>query len=314
MSDWRQKIRDLLKDIKSLSFYSADPGGTALLRPIQKEAAEMGIAGSWYADGWLRDNADLPGKKTGESMAHDLRGQASGHIIAMAQQVDFMLAYRRLQEAVGSGCEVKFFSDHWEDISRLFRPNASEPVILPNTLYVPDERAKGVQMSGMMKLGLTRKQCDMLVVPFMNPGIELSLEQIEKIDPISAEALKKKFTGGTRKLVTVILDPERKEFSDYTWKNLVQEAFSRISKTNDAVYLIKPHPRQDAKAITQHCATVQAQHPGRAIIIEGAVEPYVAASDEIWGMRSVVLELAKRAGKTVRSFPEAADATKKSFR
>lgn len=314
MSDWRQRIRDLLKDVKALSFYSADPGGTALLRPIRKEAGDLGIAGAWFADGWARDNADLPDKKPGDSMAEDLRRQPSGHMIAMAQQVDFTLAYKRLQEAVGSGCEVRFFSDHWEDIARLFRPNASEPVVLPHVLFVPDERAKGIQTGGMMKLGLTRKQCDALIVPFMNPAIELSLEQMQRIDSFSAEALKKKYTGGTRKLVTLILDPERKEFSDYTWKNLVMEAFSRISKANDAVFLIKPHPRQDTRVITQHCATVLAQHPGRVLIVDGAVEPYVVASDEIWGMRSVVLELAKRAGKTVRSFPEAVDPAKKPFR
>ena len=36
-------------------FYSADPGATAVLEPIQILVEEMGKAGYWFVEGWAAE-------------------------------------------------------------------------------------------------------------------------------------------------------------------------------------------------------------------------------------------------------------------
>jgi hypothetical protein len=238
-----------------------------------------------------------------------------GSVLAMGQQVDFKVGHQRLEQALVTQASVYFFSDHWEDITSLFRPTSAHTIHLPHRLYVPDDKAKTVQAAGLMKLGVLKAQCEKLIRVFPHPGLEISMEQIAKITPDLLEKLRGRFAGKDKKLVLVALDPDRACFQDYDWRRHLDAVATELGREDGSVYLVKPHPRTPRDSVEQHAAPLRKRFDGRFHMIDEMVEPYVAIADEVWGARSILLPLAQRAGKPVRIFSEFVDEpAKKNFR
>lgn len=201
---------------------------------------------------------------------------------------------------------VYFFSDHWEDITGLFRPTSGHTLVLPHRLYVPDEKAKITQASGLMKLGVLKAQCEKMIRLFPHPALEASLEQIGKITPELLQKLRGRFAGADKKLVLVALDPDRACFADYDWRRHLDAVAEALQREDGAVYLVKPHPRTPREGVEQYAAPMREKFGTRLHLVDGPAEPYVAIADEVWGARSILLPLTQRVGKAVRGFPEAA--------
>ncbi len=102
--------------------------------------------------------------------------------------------------------------------------------------------------------------------------------------------------------IALLLDPtEKADELGYDWRTALAAALGQ--KTASAVrrILVKPHPRQDAGAVTSEIAA--RRQSGVAVeIFNGKTDDLIGLASEVWGMTTVALNVALALGKPIRSF------------
>src|SRR5690606_19732642 len=88
----------------------------------------------------------------------------------------------------------------------------------------------------------------------------------------------------------------------FDWQSALDEAVKCFRKDyQDSTLLIKPHPRQDVSDV-KHYLNASEIPENVSLVEESEGEPFIALSDEIWGMTTVLLVVALKAGKPIKVF------------
>lgn len=298
------RLQSILSKFTRLDYYAVDAGAVSILKAVKKVADEMGIPGTWYVDGWAAGQ-NLLGAVSSDVLCAGIKskkwGPEEAYGIAMGQQVDFGAAHTLLKSCQNHEVATLFFSDHWKDISGIFHTH-DKKWVFPDKLFLPDQIAYDSFIEKMRE-----KKCfDSLyqdrieVIPHL--GVESSIADIFNVSLLEKQNIRKTFSEDTGCVILLALDPtERDDEVDvgYCWRDVVKEAVDyRDQNYVEACLWIKPHPRQDKRMVAKFCDGI-----GKRIrLVEGAVEPYIASADEVWGMISVVLVVALKADRPIRSF------------
>lgn len=303
MSEWRQRIADLVSPYDRVSFYSADPGATANLTPVFEEAKKQGKAGAWFVDGWASRHHVFPCRIAADISREMLRGDAK-HAVMMGPQVDFEQAYKRLAHFIEHDFATVFLFDHWKDIATLFRPSPDLPPLLPSRFLVPDEAALALQRRTLPAIGLSREEINGRLELFLHPGIERACEEVRKVRQSDLETLRLKYNLRGRSVVMLLDNVDRKgtEKLGFYWENCLDLAVEYLRRYEPRTkMLVKPHPRQSREEIAEYVR----KYSGLvdiATVTELPGEPFVALCDEVWGMTTVLLVVARKCNKPIRVF------------
>ncbi len=299
-----ERLEELLSCFTRIDFYAVDAGAVSILSEVRKLTVNMGIHGDWYVDGWA-SNHNLPNMRSYKELKIRLNekklSQDSTYAVAMGQQVNFQKATSMLKNCRDNNIPVYFFSDHWKDISDIFnQPDGSW--LIPEKLFLPDEIAYDLFCECMQENSCPQSLYidNLEIIPHL--GVASSLADIAAISGDSISKIRRNMADGFECVILLALDPTEHSDPDspgYDWRDVVTAAIVYRDKYySDAYIWIKPHPRQDFNIVKEYCSNITS-----AIgVVNGSVEKYIAAADEVWGMTSVVLVVAQRANLPIRSF------------
>lgn len=304
--NWRDRIKDLVWCYDRIYFYSSDPGATAVLKPVYVEAQKQEKAAEWYVEGWST-HAYLPNAVYISDKNDFLKpeGDIARQAIIMGQQVNYQRAYKNLAYFKELGLETIFISDHWKGIAKHFKPSEKDGIVLPDCIYVPDQVAYDAQIQAFSEIGISEDiSCDILKI-FVHPGLEQSLERIKSYDKKQLEGFRHKYDV-KKNLIVMMLDciqDHEIRYYGFNWKTAFEQAYAYLKEhyTPDTTLLIKPHPRQDeydvSNYLQKYCEDDQLR-----LVEEKDGELFVAMADEIWGITTILLVVALKAGKTIKVF------------
>lgn len=302
---WRQEIRNLVGRYDRIHFYSADPGATAIMRPIHEEAHKTGKANTWFVEGWAA-HAYLPGERyiSGEREFFNAKPFAEKQVVIMGQQVNFERAYSRLKYLKEAGIETVFVSDHWKNIAKTFKPAEDAAIFLPDHFYVPDQFAYDVQIQSLLAHGLNRADVENALEIFVNVGVEQSAELIAAVPPDELRQLKNRYKSRGMTIVMMLdcIQDEEKKILGFDWKSALDQAVTHFQSCyKNGKLLIKPHPRQDLGEVEEYISQY-GLGISLELVKEPKGEPFIALADEVWGITTILLAVALRVGKPIKVF------------
>ena len=301
--NWRDEIANLVACYDKIYFYTADPGATAILRVIYEQASAQNKAQSWFVEGWAA-HAYLPNACSIENETRIFSDDicAENTTLIMGQQVNFERAYERLKYFRSLEIETIFISDHWKSIERSFKPDETTKVILPHHFYVPDQIAYDVQMQNLTAHGISENELKRVMEVFIHPGVEYSLEQVKSF---STKELKTKYNTSGETIVMMLdcIQDSEKERLGFDWKCALAQAVKHFQSSypSNASLLVKPHPRQEPEIIQAHLKKYKSDKRIK-MVTEPIGEPFVAMADEVWGITTILLIVALKAGKPIKVF------------
>ncbi|MDR7306034.1 hypothetical protein [Rhodoferax saidenbachensis] len=257
---------------KNVLLYTVDPGAYALGMELSQLLQSAGHLQGWYAEGWSSNRRPkcLPIDELPLSLV-------PGSTLLLGSQTNFARTHHFTRLAKISGARSIFVFDHWKNYAEHFQADA-----LPDQIVVPDEMGKV-----FLQLAIGMEHAGRIsVLPHL--GIDAAVERIL--------AHKMRLPGN----IVVLLDPT--EVSDelgYDWRGVLQEVGQRAQAMPAVTFNIKPHPRQKPEEV-QHFVDGLGL-PGRLKLVDLDTEELIAAVDEVWGMTTIALVAALKAGKIIKS-------------
>lgn len=292
---WQKHFDFFLRDKKSLLLYAADPGAFRSLDVLARYAQTAGVEIVWHLAGWALEK--YPQRHT-ELGSVDL----SAKYVMLGQEVDIQRIYKVMRIFKDAKCHVYFISDHWKGIARTFKPTANDDIYLPDEIWVPDRVAYDVQFKDLISHGVGKATAQKLIHVFGHPALEHSIQKIGSYSDDNLREIREKWQLSEGKVILFVLDPlERNESLDpgYDWRDALNAAIQYFCRNKGGdLFLIKPHPRQALEEVQQ----VMPKEGECIRIVSGEVEPFIFLSEEVWGMTSLVLVMAKKSGKIIKSF------------
>ena len=304
--NWKTKLEKVVEKYDEVFFYSADPGATAVLEPIQILVEEMGKAGYWFVEGWAAEKLLPNALKMVHCDVHKkLVPDCCSRAIIMGQQVEFFNTYKRMRDFIDAGLAIIFVSDHWKDISKSFRPSNAYRMILPEKLFVPDELAYQLQFQYLLSVGATKTQLQNSLEIFGHTGVELSLQKISQLEEDRLKILRKKYCLKQSSTIVMFLDAitisEGKKLG-FNWKTALRQAVQHLaSRRGNYRLLVKPHPRQSLSEVSRYIARYS-DYVDVRIVEEPEPEPFIYLAEEVWGITTVLLIVALNANKKIIAF------------
>jgi len=266
---------ELVSDYERLHLYTVDPGAHAIARELVPLVKSLGRFGSWFADGWSAAQ-----EHTCRPAVELMQALAPQDGLLVCSQTNFARTQAVLTSAAAGGATTIFVFDHWKNFAEHF---GSGP--MPNVIVVPDEIARELAVAALGADAAPRIR----VLPHL--GVEAAADRILASGVPTRPGV-----------IAMLLDPtEAADGLGYDWRSVLALALRQSSARPGRRILVRPHPRQDARAVARELAILR--HAGvEADIFTGDTEYLIAIAEEVWGMTTIALNAALAIGKPIRSF------------
>lgn len=254
--------------------YTADPGACSLAELFQPMLQALGNDGGWYAEGWsAQRHQEL--RPASELMS----GLKPGTTLLLGSQVHFARTHEMLALAKAQQVKSIFVFDHWKNFAEHFRRD-----LLPDTIVVPDVLGRQALLSAIG---------------------ERHADRVVELPHVGVEAAALRILGYPERepgMVAVLLDPTVEgDGLGYDWQTVLASLRALVNRlAPQASVRIKPHPRQKPADVTAWMQSLE-MSPERFQLVDTDTERLMAAADEVWGMTTIALVAAHRAGKRIRS-------------
>lgn len=297
-----QKIINIFSPYKTAHLYCADPGAYAVLSVLYSLLIENNIVVRFYCDGWAALHSEiafLPPQQITFDQA------LKQDILVLGSQLDFDLTYSYLQKSRAISMTTVFVFDHWKNYLEHFTSNLRQPTLLPNYVFFPDQLCKDEFEKRIDGFALTKELFNPVITGHL--AIEHKIQNFSKISADLLESLKQKYGLKGQKLILILLDPENKqEAFGFTLEKNLRAMYKKLLNATDETItvVIKPHPRQDLALFNEvmHSAWNTEKVAYQLADNADSLEAMIAISQEVWGITTMGLVLAKRMGKCIKSF------------
>ncbi|MCS5707696.1 alpha-2,8-polysialyltransferase family protein [Candidatus Berkiella cookevillensis] len=298
----RQKIIDIFKQYKTAHLYCADPGAYAVLSVLYHLLKAHGIEVCFYCDGWAATHSEITFSDPCQIKFDIIAMQ---DILVLGSQLDFGLTYGYLQKSLTVSMATVFIFDHWKNYLEHFTDNLSQSILMPNYVFFPDQLCQDEFEERVRGLGLTKICFEAVITGHL--AIEHKMEHLSEIPETALRQLKEKYKIDAQKLVLILLDPENTQESfGFTLEKNLTAMYEQLSCLLDEqiMVLIKPHPRQDLRLFSKIMSKVwnDTNVPYHLVDETDPLEILILISQEVWGITTMGLVLAKRMGKPIKSF------------
>lgn len=298
----KQKIIDIFRQYKTAHLYCADPGAYAVLSVLYHLLKAHGIEVCFYCDGWAATHSEIA-----FSEPHQIKFDvtAKQDILVLGSQLNFGLTYDYLQKSRAVSMTTVFVFDHWKNYLEHFTNDLSQSILMPNYVFFPDQLCQDEFDERLRGLGLTKIYFEAVITGHL--AIEHKIKYLSEVSEATLKQIKEKYKIEAQKLILILLDPEntQEDFGFTLEKNLIAmyEQLSCFSDKQIAV-LIKPHPRQDLILFSKIMNSVwnDTNVPYHLVDKADSLEALILISQEVWGITTMGLVLAKRIGKPIKSF------------
>jgi hypothetical protein len=258
---------------QSVLLYTVDPGACDLVEGLSQVLQDTGRLAAWYAEGWALQHH--PQCLSVDALPGQLNEKRT---LLLGSQTNFSRTHHFLRVARQAGARTIFVFDHWKNYAAHFLPD-----VVPDYIVVADETGREALLEAIGREYVSRVS----ILPHL--GIEAAVTRIQA------------YTLRLPGVVAVLLDPtESSEQLGYDWRSVLHEIALRAHTMPDIIFHIKPHPRQSIQEVM-----VFLQQEGvsadRFVLVDMNTEELIAAADEVWGMTTIALVPALRAGKPIKS-------------
>jgi hypothetical protein len=278
--------------------HCADPGAFALLDELEPTLRVAGMAGVMFVEGWALSASC--GRCVPFSEAALRAAAAPGDTLLLGVQVDF--ARTRLLIRLCRKLEIAsvLVFDHWKNYTEHFL--GTEGPVLPDAVLLPDELGRETLLARFAAHAALRGYDPDRAAVLGHPAMERSVAAICGASEASSKSLLRSLGVEDRPVAALFLDPVVPEDGFGYDVATVLDFIGRWMDDNrpGVRILVKPHPRQTAFGDADLAPLRDRGVVARTV--SGPFEPLTAAADEIWGMTSLVLVAALKAGKPVISF------------
>jgi hypothetical protein len=274
-----------------------------LLEPALRAA---GLPGVFFVEGWAAGQGNPRGVVFSREALRRAVLAPRRELLLLGARVDFERTRQIVNFCRDLGLRTALVLDHWKNYIEHFTgaPDAPGWAVLPDWVLVPDQSAREALI---MRMGahpaLAGAMDPARAVILGHPALEASARAITQVDPEAAYALRADLGLGHGPLAALLLDPVAPEDGyGYDVASVLKFLARWMPEQRPGWALaVKPHPRQ-YPPLTEAALEPLARASVAARLVAGAFEPLAAAADEVWGMTSLALIAAKRAGRPVLSF------------
>ena len=260
---------------RRVMLYTVDPGAHALGQALYPILVNAGRCEGWYAEGWSERRA--PDCRPVSAMLAKLGPEIS---LLLGSQTNFERTHEILAAARARGAATVFVFDHWKNYAEHFLPD-----LLPDTIVVPDELGKRALLAAIGSEHAGR----VVILPHL--GVEAAVQRILGFSHQHLPGV-----------IALLLDPtESQDGLGYDWRTVMGELPALAERfAPNATFHIKSHPRQQAQEVAALMRSL-GMASERYQLVDMDTECLIAAADEVWGMTTIALVAAHRAGKVIRS-------------
>ncbi|HDY87002.1 MAG TPA: hypothetical protein ENH82_02675 [bacterium] len=301
-----QNILSLITTFEKIHFYCVDPGAFAVLNPVYEAKKNDRVDIRWILDGWCRNNKKEISFIELSTFENSYRCKLNKDVcLVLGSQTSF----KSTQDVIGycreNGIYSIFLFDHWGNYLSHFYDYEKSKLYLPNKICVIDDVSKKSLVSVLTPLLEDKNYINNIVV-VGHPGVEKSVADIHNISKKEKVSIRNKIGAGNKKVILFLSEPIEKDLDGksglgYTEYSILTYFFNNFALYNAKV-LIKPHPRQDIKALRSFLANEINHMEIDYELAEGlSLEEFIAVSDEVFGITTMALVIALKAGKKIKS-------------
>jgi hypothetical protein len=295
-----EELLEEIASFQSIHFYLTDPGAVSICRPLIKSLQKRVLI-NVYTEGWAANNYSGV-SRTFTELANVMHESPSTSAIFLGSQTTFSRTHEILQLAKKTKIFSYFIFDHWKNYAEHFKINEGR-YIFPDRILLPDQLAKEQFFDSFTKKIIKDHQLHSRVCI---SGHFYILEMLEKIK--SCENLPENRKILSQDLyILIILDPDEPENSPglgYTVESTLKAMKEYyLSSKNGHTLIIKPHPRQDLDSL--HEILAEWKEIPYELLSQDLTIPlhaYIAHAEQVWGVTSIALIIAKFAEKKILSF------------
>jgi len=302
-------ILSIIRKFNEIYFYCVDPGAFSVLYPVYKAKDDQTNI-TWILDGWCRDNkkeifcVELDTFKA----SCDFRDN-KGVCLVLGSQTNFKTTRCIIGYCRGKRIYSVFVFDHWCNYLSHFYDKQISKLYLPDKICVMDDDAKRSLIYATASHLEDKGYLENIAI-VGHPGIEQSVETIHNISNEERAEIRRKINAGNKKVDLFLLEPiedaygydlEGKPRQGYTEYSILRYFLCNIWLGNTKV-IIKPHPRQDVSKIRTFLSNIANFNDFDYELEEQlSLEQLIAVADIVYGVTTIGLIIASKAGKKIRS-------------
>lgn len=287
-------LTTICRDVTRVNLVCADPGATDLLRRIEPELQRIIPETEIYAEGWALKN--IESLTVNPFSLKAITAHGLGSTLWIGARMDFARTREIIAGCQESGVRTIFLFDHWKHYTEHFLDPKTYETIIPDHILVPDELAeKALAAAWKAEPELAAKLPSADIKVFGHPAIEASCREIAEIGS--------RQPASTGNQAVLFLDPCPPGGNiGYTVFDVIEFLAHWLPENRPGVrVLVKPHPRQSPALTDKDFVSWDAAGIGYELSYL-PVSELIAGCREVYGMTSITLIIASKAGKPVVSF------------
>lgn len=305
------KIKDAIAGYSHYYFFCVEPGAYQCTSSTYSLLQYEGKFVQWVGYGWFFDTH--PPQETiitiEECKAHIQDNRNDKICVVLGSHAGYSITQELIQFCHKHKVFSFFLFDHWCNLELHFLDHKNHVLHLPNKIGAVDEVGKTALWDALQPY-YPPKNYDRNIVITGQPSIEKSVHQIQQVPQDVIHSFRERIHGNTKELLVYLMEPNCEDFNlepndqeylGYTEYTVLDYILNQ-EKNGENVLVIKPHPRTTMDTLT----TFMQNYPDPTlqdclVVTDEPLELILAAADTVLGMTTVVLIMALKAGKPVKS-------------
>ena len=266
----------------------------------------------WVASGWAANTlSEINEEFISEKLFFDMKAVNDADVkkkvcCFLGARTDFEETVRAIKYCRMSGIYSVFVFDHWGHYEKHFQDENN--LCLPDQICVMDMAAYQGLETAFSKFGPGKESLSNRVSIIGQPYIESSIRKIHSVPEIELDAYRKSIGAIGLKLDLFLLEPLKDDFGTdssfgnflgFTEYDSLEYYFNNMSGVNTKT-IIKIHPRQNLEEWDEYLKSKYADK-NYELVRDKNVDFLIAAANEVYGMYTIALIIACKAGKKINS-------------
>ncbi len=279
------------------------------MRCIYDEQKKLNPSTYWILDGWAKSsnkNIDFVELRQFENQYH---ATANKEIcLLMGSQRTYEATHKVIDHCREKGIYSIFVFDHWGNYAKHFR--LTDHLHLPDKICVPDETAKSSLVSALNPYLDDKTHISKNIVIVGHPAIEESVRKIQNISEEEKTEIRSRLNAANKRIFLFLTEPIEEDFGydsngvpnlGYTEYSIITYFFNNYAR-DDVKVVIRPHPRQNTDKICEMLAEKVGVSKADYVVTDRfSLEEMIAVCDEVFGITTLALITAAKAGKKIKS-------------
>lgn len=305
------KIKEAIAGYSHYYFICVEPGAYQCTSSTYSLLQKEGKIVQWVGQGWFLDTH--PPKESIITI-EEFKAQIPAHrndktCVVVGSHAGYSLTQELIQFCHQHNIFSFFLFDHWCNLELHFLDHKQNVLHLPNKIGAVDEVGKTALWDALQPYNPPNNYERNIIITGQ-PSIEKTVHQIQQVSQGKIDSFRDRIQVGKKELLLYLMEPNCEDFNlepndqeylGYTEYTVLDYILNQ-EKNDQNVLVIKPHPRTTMKTLTTFLQNYPEPTLQDCLVVTNEpLELILAAADTVLGMTTVVLIMALKVGKPVRS-------------